>query len=216
MLILFKDKVLCSLVSPNDCIKVIGLTSSYKPCPIPLDQRSLNHDLIYLVLFEAFRTRTRTGSKQAVGNGEQIIDWSHLSPTKKECFLTMLRLFLSRQSTFCTKCSMLAARESPVTTPRAGARARQQQKSDSIFIQQQRRYVGGPAFRKYRLKSTIWIYGVGVGIALAVGLKYSSDGASSFCDVKVTRAEKTDRYKDAIKVSRDLVERIKVGTEVGL
>ncbi|XP_035763139.1 serine beta-lactamase-like protein LACTB, mitochondrial isoform X2 [Neolamprologus brichardi] len=125
----------------------------------------------------------------------------------------MLRLFLSRQSTFCTKCSMLAARESPVMTPRAGARARQQQKSDSIFIQQQRRYVGGPAFRKYRLKSTIWMYGVGVGIALAVGLKYSSDRASSSCDVKVKRAEKTDRYKDAIKVSRDLVARIK--DEVG-
>lgn len=76
--------------------------------------------------------------------------------------------------------------------------------------------MGGPAFRKYRLKSKIWICGVGVGIALAVGLKYSSDGASSSCDVKVNRAEKTDRYKDAIKVSRDLVERIKVGTEVGL
>lgn len=76
--------------------------------------------------------------------------------------------------------------------------------------------MGESAFCKYRSKSVLWVCGVGVGIALAVGLKYSSDAASSSGDVRVKRTEKTDRYRDAIKVSRDLVKRIKVGTEVGL
>lgn len=123
----------------------------------------------------------------------------------------MLRLFLPRR--FCTKCSLLAPRDPPSMTPRAGARARQQQTSVNIFIQQQRRYVAGSAFCKYRSKSVLWVCGVGVGIALAVGLKYNSDAASSSGDIKVKRTEKTDRYRDAIKVSRDLVERIK--DEVG-
>lgn len=57
--------------------------------------------------------------------------------------------------------------------------------------------------------------GVGVGIALAVGLKYRTDTANTSCDDKVTKAQRSDRYSDAIKVSRDLLERIKVGTEVG-
>ncbi len=54
--------------------------------------------------------------------------------------------------------------------------------------------------------------GVGLGIALAVGLKYQSDTASSQSEALRTD---TVRYSDAIKVSRELLERIKVGTEVG-
>ncbi|XP_070763984.1 serine beta-lactamase-like protein LACTB, mitochondrial [Enoplosus armatus] len=126
----------------------------------------------------------------------------------------MSRLFVSNR--FCAKCTLLAARESPVLTPRAGARVKPQQSDKrSVFIQQQRRYVGGSntAFFKHRSKSRSWICGVGVGLALAVGLKYRSDTANSSCDDKVIEAQRTDRYSDAIKVSRDLVERIKVGTE---
>lgn len=55
-----------------------------------------------------------------------------------------------------------------------------------------------------------------MGIALAVGLKSRADTADSSCDDKVREARRTDRYSDAIKVSRELVERIKVGIEVGL
>lgn len=54
-----------------------------------------------------------------------------------------------------------------------------------------------------------------MGVGVAVGLKYCTDTADSPCDDKVTEAPRTDRYSGAVKVSRDLVERIKVGTEVG-
>lgn len=122
----------------------------------------------------------------------------------------MSRLFLPNR--FCAKCTQLATRESPLLTPRGALDKR------SVFNQQQRRHVGGSntGFFKYRSKSRIWICGVGVGIALAVGLKCHSDAANSSCDVQVTEALRTDRYSRAIAVSRDLVERIKVGTEVGL
>ncbi|XP_047451583.1 serine beta-lactamase-like protein LACTB, mitochondrial isoform X2 [Mugil cephalus] len=110
----------------------------------------------------------------------------------------MLRLFSPNR--LCTKCGRSTARKSQFTTPR----------QRSVFNQEQRRYVGGPAFSKYRSKSTIWICGVGVGIAISVGLKYSLDSANSSCDDK---DRKGDRYGEAIKVSRDLVERIK--DEVG-
>lgn len=122
----------------------------------------------------------------------------------------MSRLFLPNR--FCLKCTLLTPRRSPLMTPRV-----KQQQSDSVLIQQQRRYVGGSdtAFFKYRSKSRIWICGVGVGIAIAVGLKYRADTANSSCSDKVTETQRSDRYSDAIKVSRDLVERIKVSIEVG-
>lgn len=56
----------------------------------------------------------------------------------------------------------------------------------------------------------MWICGVGVGVAVAVGLKHRAD---TNCDDKVREARRTDRYRDAIKVSRDLVQRIQA--EVG-
>ncbi|XP_073328871.1 serine beta-lactamase-like protein LACTB, mitochondrial isoform X1 [Pagrus major] len=119
----------------------------------------------------------------------------------------MSRLFLPNR--FCAKCTLLPTRESPLLTPRGALDKR------SVFIQQQRRHVGGSnsAFFRNGSKCRIWIYGVGVGIALAVGLKYHTDAANSSCDVQVTGAQRTDRYSRAITVSRDLVERIKVGTE---
>lgn len=130
----------------------------------------------------------------------------------------MSQLFLPNR--FSATRPLLSARESPLLLSlRAGARVKQQQQqaSDkrSVFIQQQRRYVGGSnaGFSKYRAKSRIWMCGLGVGVALAVGLKYA---ANSSYDDKVEGAERSHRYSAAVKVSRDLVERIKVGTEVGL
>lgn len=152
-----------------------------------------------------WRSLTRNSYRQEKGRRGKISN------------LTMSRLFLPNR--FCAKCTLLAARESLLLTPRgAGARAQPQHSGKrSVFIQQ-RRHVGGSnaAFYRYRSKSRIWICGVGLGIALAVGLKYQTDTADSSCDYKVTEAQSTERYSDAIKVSRDLVERIKVGTEVGL
>ncbi|XP_018519692.1 serine beta-lactamase-like protein LACTB, mitochondrial isoform X2 [Lates calcarifer] len=127
----------------------------------------------------------------------------------------MSQLFLPNR--FSATRPLLSARESPLLLSlRAGARVKQQQQqaSDkrSVFIQQQRRYVGGSnaGFSKYRAKSRIWMCGLGVGVALAVGLKYA---ANSSYDDKVEGAERSHRYSAAVKVSRDLVERIKA--EVG-
>lgn len=59
------------------------------------------------------------------------------------------------------------------------------------------------------------MFGVGAGVALAVGLKYKVDTAEAPGDGTDKEAPRTNRYSDAIDVSRDLVERIKVGSEVG-
>ncbi|MEQ2264360.1 hypothetical protein XENORESO_002148 [Xenotaenia resolanae] len=112
----------------------------------------------------------------------------------------MFRMFLSRS--LCAKCAPLTAPRYLIT-PQA----------DGVFIRTQRRFFGGTVICKHRSKSRTWMYGVGVGIVLAVGLKYSSDSANSSCDDKIKIAQKTKSYRDAIKVSRDLLERIKA--EVG-
>ncbi|KAK2917848.1 serine beta-lactamase-like protein LACTB, mitochondrial isoform X2 [Channa argus] len=122
----------------------------------------------------------------------------------------MSGLFLTNG--FCAKWTLLAVRDSPMRSLRTGFK-RLQSESRNIFRQQQSRHFGG--FNKtpsnYRPKSRIWICGVGVGIALAVGLKHRTDYTNSSCDG--IEAERTDRYSAAVKVSRDLVERIKA--EVG-
>lgn len=69
----------------------------------------------------------------------------------------------------------------------------------------------------YRSKFWVWVCGVGVGVALALARKYHTDAVNSSCDDKVARrAQSIHRYGDAIKVSRGLVERIKVGAEEGM
>ncbi|XP_071388289.1 serine beta-lactamase-like protein LACTB, mitochondrial isoform X1 [Centroberyx affinis] len=124
----------------------------------------------------------------------------------------MSRLLLPNR--FCAKCkycTQLTARESPLLTVRAGARVKHQPSDkQSVFIQQQRRFVGGSTVFKCRSKSRLWIYGVGAGIALALGLKYHVDTADSSCDDKIIDAKRSGRYDAAIKVSRDLAERIKM------
>lgn len=133
----------------------------------------------------------------------------------------MSRLLLPNR--FSATCPMLSARDSALlVTLRAGARAAKQQQSVTrgVFTQQQRRYVSRPdtVFSRHRAKSWVWMCGgVGAGVALAVGLKYRSDTINSSCGGKVAAAvaERTDRYSAAVRVSRDLVDRIKVGTEVG-
>lgn len=110
---------------------------------------------------------------------------------------------------FCAKLSQFAAHESPWVA----LRLRQQQiDKQRVLLQQQTRHVRSwsAASSKYKTKSRIWAYGVGVGLALAVGLKYYKDTVK--CDGSVKSAQ-TGRYRAAIEVSRDLVERIK--DEVG-
>lgn len=117
-------------------------------------------------------------------------------------------LFLSRR--FCSTCSLLSAHESPLLTPRL---LKHQRLSGWVFTPKQRRCFGTSSSPKHRSKSTVWICGLGVGIAVAVGLKYSRDSANSSCDHRENELQKADGYGDAIKVSRDLLQRIQV--EVG-
>ncbi|XP_029951192.1 serine beta-lactamase-like protein LACTB, mitochondrial isoform X2 [Salarias fasciatus] len=117
----------------------------------------------------------------------------------------MSRLLLSNR--FCCKCALLSAlRESPASlTPLPPSRA--------VFTAKQSRTFVSSAFRKARYKSRIWVYGVGLGFALAVGVKYSYDSGRSSCDDQVNGAGRRDRYGRAVKASRELLERIKA--EVG-
>ncbi|XP_061577828.1 serine beta-lactamase-like protein LACTB, mitochondrial isoform X2 [Cololabis saira] len=105
----------------------------------------------------------------------------------------MLRIFSSPR--LCSRCPLPAPRQFSWTTPR------------------QQRHVGSSTWSKCTSRSTTWICGVGVGIAIAVGLKYNSDPADSLCEGPVRKAEKTDKYSSAIRTSRELVERIQA--EVG-
>nr|XP_046251265.1 serine beta-lactamase-like protein LACTB, mitochondrial isoform X2 [Scatophagus argus] len=128
--------------------------------------------------------------------------------------MTMSRMLLP--SRFCAKCTLfLPVRVSLLLRPKAAGVDAQRSHISSVFIHQQRRYVGGSnaASFRYKAKSKIWIYGVGFGIALAVGLKYLTEEANSSCDDKVAEVHGANRYSRAVKVSRDLLERIKA--EVG-
>lgn len=177
-----------------------------------LDRCCLNS--INLVSFE----RAKTGSEQVFacsGNSCPLVKAVFVccfnSGKSSVCLLfwIMSRLFLSHR--MCSRCFLLAKRESPLFTERAGARG-SLQKAHRGFVQTQQKQLGLALF-KTRNKSKIWICGVGMGIVLAVGLKYSVDSADSSCEEQINKASS---YGEAIKVSRDLLERIKVGSEVGL
>ncbi|KAM8890820.1 serine beta-lactamase-like protein LACTB, mitochondrial isoform 2-T2 [Spinachia spinachia] len=96
--------------------------------------------------------------------------------------------------------------------PRVAAQLRL---SKSVVIQQQTRGVAGSntTLFKRAAKSPVWIRGVAVGVALAVGLKYRRDAAGGACCDGTEDARRTERYGAAIRVSRELVEGIKA--EVG-
>lgn len=122
----------------------------------------------------------------------------------------MSRFFSPR--TFCAKCNFLRAHGSLLVTPQGvGARTKPPQ-SHSVRPfnhQQQRRYTGESSrfgFRR-KAKSLVWLCG-SAGLAVAVGLNYRNDLVNTSCEKKETRT--IDRYSDARKVSRDIVERIKV------
>ncbi|XP_068169181.1 serine beta-lactamase-like protein LACTB, mitochondrial isoform X2 [Antennarius striatus] len=121
----------------------------------------------------------------------------------------MSRLWSHR---FHVKYNLQSVRKSFLSTPRVKP---QQSGHRSVFIHQQRGYAGrfNTVSFGHRLKSTVWICGVGVGIAVAVGLKYRSDAVDYSYDDKTSAARRINRYRDAIDVSRDLLERQKA--EVG-
>lgn len=126
----------------------------------------------------------------------------------------MSRFFSPR--TFCAKCNILRARDSLLVTPQGvGARTQQSHSVRSFNQQQQRRFTGESnrfGFRR-KTKSLVWFCG-SAGLAVAVGLNYQNDSVKTSCKRKEART--IDRYSDARKVSRDLVERIKVSSEVGM
>lgn len=128
----------------------------------------------------------------------------------------MSRFFSPR--TFCAKCNFLRAHGSLLVTPQGvGARTKPPQ-SHSVRPfnhQQQRRYNGESnrfGFRR-KAKSLVWLCG-SAGLAVAVGLNYRNDLVNTSCEKREART--IDRYSDARKVSRDIVERIKVSSKVGM
>lgn len=133
------------------------------------------------------------------GINRKLIFEAATDPKQRSCFPKMSSVFLSHR--FCGRCSVFVPLGS-----RLGARVRLQQ--PSVLTRTQRRFIAGRSvFFRDQSKSKLWICGVGVGVALAVGLQYSK------CDHKVGKP--TDQFRGAIEVSRELLERIKVGTEVG-
>ncbi|XP_055365428.1 serine beta-lactamase-like protein LACTB, mitochondrial isoform X2 [Betta splendens] len=112
----------------------------------------------------------------------------------------------------CANCALFAVRESHLLSLRAGARVKPRLSEKRRVFEQQRRYVGGShTASKHRSRSGVWVCGLGVGLAVAVGLKHRTDTTGS-CDADA-EVEGTARYSAAIRVSRELVERIKA--EVG-
>ncbi|XP_024136707.1 serine beta-lactamase-like protein LACTB, mitochondrial isoform X1 [Oryzias melastigma] len=131
------------------------------------------------------------------GINRKLIFEAATDPKQRSCFPKMSSVFLSHR--FCGRCSVFVPLGS-----RLGARVRLQQ--PSVLTRTQRRFIAGRSvFFRDQSKSKLWICGVGVGVALAVGLQYSK------CDHKVGKP--TDQFRGAIEVSRELLERIKVGTE---
>lgn len=104
-------------------------------------------------------------------------------------------------SRVCARCTVFSARCQG-----------QQQLVKRFLIQQQSAYVGGSSLPKNRTNSKLWLCGVGVGLALAVGLKSRSDTADSSCEKRETEAA---RYRRAAEVGRELLERIDQGRNRG-
>lgn len=127
----------------------------------------------------------------------------------------MSRLFSSR--TFCGKWNILSAQRSPLLISEGVGPRTKQSHSVRAFNQQQQRRSTGESHRfgfGWNTKSRLWLCGVGAGLAVAVGLNYQNDAANTSCEE--TQPRTIDRYSGARKVSRDLVERIKVSSEVGM
>lgn len=128
----------------------------------------------------------------------------------------MSRFFSPRS--FCAKCNFLRAHGSRSVTPHGvGARTKPPQ-SHSVrpFNHQQQRRCTAESNRlgfRRRAKSLVWFCG-SAALAVAVGLNYQNDPVNTLSEK--LEARPADRYSDAREVSRDLVERIKVSSEVGI
>ncbi|KAK9952509.1 hypothetical protein ABG768_018347 [Culter alburnus] len=72
-----------------------------------------------------------------------------------------------------------------------------------------------PVIPSYSTRHTaLWMFGVGTGFVLALGLKYR-DSASEHCECSVQKTDGAQKYRAAVEASRDLLRRIKVQDEVG-
>lgn len=130
----------------------------------------------------------------------------------------MSRLFPSRS--FSAKWNLLKAHGSPLLFPQAVRAPITPPQSPRVRYFNQEQQQRGPTGQSHRFglrcetKSGVWLCGVGVGLAVAVGLNYQNDAVTTYGEETKTRT--IDRYSDARKVSRELVERIKVSSEVGV
>ncbi|XP_051975924.1 serine beta-lactamase-like protein LACTB, mitochondrial isoform X2 [Xyrauchen texanus] len=123
----------------------------------------------------------------------------------------MSRLLCLSRGLICSKCKYSAQKSEPfVSLLKSGVNYRNHLMRR--FISTPRRTV----FTSYKNRSTsFWIFGIGTGFVLALGLKYGySVSEHCECDVQNTnRNETVSKYRSAIEISRDLLQRIK--DEVG-
>ncbi|XP_051546075.1 serine beta-lactamase-like protein LACTB, mitochondrial isoform X2 [Myxocyprinus asiaticus] len=121
----------------------------------------------------------------------------------------MFRLLCLSRGLICAKCS---AQKSEPFVSLLKSRVKYRDHLMRRFISTQRRTV----FTSFKNRLTsLWIFGIGTGFVLALGLKYR-DSVSEHCECdvrKTNRTETVSKYRSAIEISRDLLQRIK--DEVG-
>lgn len=123
--------------------------------------------------------------------------------------------------TFSAKWNLLKAHGSPLLSPQGvGAPIKPPQSHRVRYFNQEQQQQRGSTGETHcfglrcKTKSGVWLCGVGAGLAVAVGLNYQNDAVTTYGEE--TKTWTIDRYSNARKVSRELVERIKVSSEVGV
>ncbi|XP_046890112.1 serine beta-lactamase-like protein LACTB, mitochondrial isoform X1 [Hypomesus transpacificus] len=123
----------------------------------------------------------------------------------------LLYLPLKRVCTNCKSSFTPTLRSySSLWTPQARCKTRLSKQS---FVRQRRQFFVRQSVTIY--KSRFWIFGIGTGIILGLGLKCHIDFNESSCEYIINNdmGRKSGRYLPAIQVSRDLARRIKVGQQ---
>lgn len=134
---------------------------------------------------------------------------------KNATFVAMSWLLYLPLKRVCTNCKSsftpTLRSYSSLWTPQARCKTRLSKQS---FVRQRRQFFVRQSVTIY--KSRFWIFGIGTGIILGLGLKCHIDFNESSCEYIINNdmGRKSGRYLPAIQVSRDLARRIKVGQQV--
>lgn len=121
----------------------------------------------------------------------------------------MSRLLCLSRSLICTQCKYSVQKSEPFVSLLT-SRAKLRDQLIKRLISTSRR----PAITPYNSRHPLfWLFGLGTGFVLALGLKYR-DSASGRCECDVQQTLRVSKYSAAIDTSRDLLQRIKVTSQV--